>query len=63
VLAAAAQPEVAVVHEELDAVLLGGNRVRLGLLHDLQRRDRQLDAAWGPGILSDPADHDQAALL
>ena len=34
-LAAAAQPQVAMVHQEIDAVILGRDRVRIGFRHAL----------------------------
>ena len=50
VLLLAAQPEVPMVHQELDAVLFGGDGIRVGFrhaLHDFDRLYVHLVAAWG----------------
>ena len=48
-LALGAQPQVAVVHQKLDAVLLGRDRVFLRLLDDCQAGHIQLEAAGDTG--------------
>jgi hypothetical protein len=57
---------VAVVHQELGAVFLGGDRVFVRHLHDLERLDRQLIAARearGALVLFDQAGDDHRRLL
>src|SRR5579859_8140735 len=52
-LARAAEPQVSMLHQEIDAVLLWLNRVIDGTrADDLQTRDSQLDASRRPGLLA-----------
>ena len=65
-LARGADPEVAVLHEEVDAVLLGGDGVGVGLgdaLDDLDVLDVELVAAGGALVGADLAGDDDAGLL
>ena len=65
-LARRADPEVAVLHEEVDAVLFEGDGVGVGLgnaLHDLDVFDVELEAAGGALVGADLAGDDDAGLL
>ncbi len=62
-LARGADPEVAVLHEEVDAVLLEGDGVGVGLgdaLDDLDVFDVELEAAGGALVGADLAGDDDA---
>ena len=61
-LARRAQPQVAVIHQEVDAVLLGRDRVLRGDEHRGQPGDLQLEAARGPGLGLDLAGEGQGRL-
>ena len=66
VLAPAAQPQVPVVHQEVDAVVLGRDGVRIGLrnaLDHLQVLDIQLVAARRAGFGADLAGDDDRRFL
>ena len=52
-----AQPQVAVLHQEVDAVGLGRDRVALGRGDDLAAGDGQLVAADAPLVGPDGAGH------
>ena len=62
-LAAAPEPEVPAVHEELDAVLFGRDRVRLGEREHLDARGLDLDPARLPLVGADRALDTERALL
>ncbi len=65
-LAGGADPEVAVLHEEVDAVLLGGDGVGVGLgdaLDDFDVFDVELEAAGGALVGADFAGDDEAGFL
>ena len=66
VLAAAAQPQVAMVHQEIDAVILGRDRIRIGLwhaLHDFRVLDVEFIAAGRALLGADLAANDQRRFL
>ena len=66
VLAPAAQPQVPVVHQEIDAVLFGRDRIRLGLghaLHDFDVLDIHLVAARRALLGADLARDDERRFL
>src|SRR5688500_3250903 len=58
-----AEPEVAMILQELDAVLLRLDRVLLRDLIDVERADGQLVAARCARVLADAARHGDARLL
>ena len=65
-LARGADPEVAMLHEEVDAVLLEGDGVGVGLgnaLDDFEVFDVELEAAGGALVGADLAGDDDARLL
>ncbi len=65
-LALRAQPEVAVLHQEVGAVLFGRDRIGVGLghaLHDLDVRDVEFVAAGGALVGADFAFDDDARFL
>ena len=65
-LARGADPEMAMLHEEVDAVLLEGDGVGVGLgdaLDDLDVFDVELEAAGGALVGADFAGDDDAGLL
>jgi len=63
VLARRADPQVAMVHQEVGPVLLGRDGVFLGLLDHLQSADGQLIAAWSARILADLPEQFHGTLL
>ena len=65
-LAGRANPEMAMLHQEVDAVLLERDRIRIvfrDLLHDLNVGDVEFEAAGRALIGANLAAHDHARLL
>jgi hypothetical protein len=58
-----AQPQVTVIHQEVGAVLLGRDRIRLGDRDHRDPLEPQLDAARGTRVLAHDAAHHHRALL